>query len=141
MRATLTGTLLLAVALGAAGPGDPEFSADRFKAHVTFLADDLLEGREAGTRGHEIAARYVASELALLGIKPAGDRNGYLLQVDLLESALSGPAPTLTLTTPKGRRTLKHTDTAMIAGPLSGGAATVKGPLVFVGYGMTDAAL
>jgi hypothetical protein len=26
------------------------FSAERFKAHVTFLADDLLEGREAGTR-------------------------------------------------------------------------------------------
>ena len=27
----------------------PDFSAGRFKAHVTFLADDLLEGREAGT--------------------------------------------------------------------------------------------
>ena len=38
-----------------------DFSAERFKAHVTFLADDLLEGREAGTRGHEIAARYIAN--------------------------------------------------------------------------------
>jgi len=38
------------VATVAAAPADTDFSAERFKAHVTFLADDLLEGREAGTR-------------------------------------------------------------------------------------------
>ena len=42
---------------------EPEFSAERLRAHVTFLADDLLEGREAGTRGYDIAAKYVASSL------------------------------------------------------------------------------
>ena len=31
-------------------------AADRVRAHVEFLASDLLEGRETGTRGHEIAA-------------------------------------------------------------------------------------
>ena len=34
----------------------PEFSAQRFRAHVDFLADDLLEGRGTGSRGHAIAA-------------------------------------------------------------------------------------
>ena len=37
-------------------------TAERMRAHMSFLADDLLEGRGTGTRGHEIAARYVADE-------------------------------------------------------------------------------
>ena len=52
----------------------PEFSADRVKAHVAFLADDLLEGRDAGTRGYDIAARYVASQYR--GARPRARRNG-----------------------------------------------------------------
>lgn len=32
-------------------------AAKRIRADVAFLADDLLEGREAGQRGHELAAR------------------------------------------------------------------------------------
>lgn len=43
------------------------------EAHVRFLADDLLEGREAGTRGGKIAARYVASSLQAMGVKPLID--------------------------------------------------------------------
>jgi hypothetical protein len=31
---------------------------------MSFLADDLLEGRESGTRGYDIAANYVASQYA-----------------------------------------------------------------------------
>src|SRR5260221_8374591 len=41
-------------------------------AHMAFLADDLLEGRGTATRGHEIAARYVASQFEALGLEPAG---------------------------------------------------------------------
>src|SRR5262245_27488507 len=39
------------------------------RAHMTFLADDLLEGRGTGTRGHEIAARYVAAQLEAIGLE------------------------------------------------------------------------
>ena len=38
------------------------FRKAALRAHMQFLADDLLEGRGTGTRGQEIAARYVASE-------------------------------------------------------------------------------
>jgi hypothetical protein len=34
------------------------------KADVAFLADDLLEGRDTGSIGYEIAARYVAQRFA-----------------------------------------------------------------------------
>lgn len=40
------------------------------KAHIDFLASDLLEGREAGTRGYDVAAHYVASQFALAGLEP-----------------------------------------------------------------------
>src|SRR4051794_7695066 len=52
MRAVVFAVVSLSIApVLSQSPAAPDFSADRFKAHVTFLADDLLEGREAGTRG------------------------------------------------------------------------------------------
>ncbi|MEP6918700.1 MAG: M28 family metallopeptidase, partial [Acidobacteriota bacterium] len=110
----------------------------RIKAHVTFLADDLLEGREAGTRGHEIAARYIASQFALLGVAPGGQDGGYFDNVDLIEAARTGPTPTLVLTTAHGAQKLQHGGAVIVAGPITGGKVRVKAPLVFVGYGMKD---
>lgn len=138
MRAILTVALVATVA---AAPPDPNFSAERFKAHVTFLADDLLEGREAGTRGHEIAARYIAAQFESFGLKPGGDDGTYFKKVDLLESALATPAPTLGIATRAGLKTLKQGVSAMINGPIGGGSVHVSAPLVFVGYGMTDKAM
>ena len=90
-RTTVLAAILVAAAIaGASARAEPDFSADRIKAHVTFLADDLLEGREAGTRGHEIAARYVASQFALLGLKPGGRDGTTSRPVELLESSLTG---------------------------------------------------
>jgi Zn-dependent M28 family amino/carboxypeptidase len=142
-KTTLAATLLTAALFTqGAPPALPDFSAERIKAHVSFLADDLLEGREAGTRGHELAARYVASQFALLGLKPGGTSGDYLQAVDLLEAAPTGAdKPTLSLTTPKGVQTLEHGGAVMIRGPISGRAGFLSAPLVFVGYGMKDASL
>jgi hypothetical protein len=131
----------LTAVTAAAIAAEPEFSADRIRAHVSFLADDLLEGREAGTRGHEIAASYVASQFALLGVKAGGQNGGYFFKVDLLESSLTGSAPTLTVTTGRGTQTLTHRGNALVRGPMAGGAANLSAPLVFVGFGMKDAAV
>src|SRR5271163_167298 len=56
--------------------------AERIRAHVRFLADDLLEGRGTGARGGDIAARYIATQFALDGLRPAGDNGGYLQRVE-----------------------------------------------------------
>jgi hypothetical protein len=116
----------------------PQFSAERIKAHVTFLADDLLEGREAGTRGHEIAARYVAAEFELLGLKPGGTNGSYFETVQLLESAQAKPDPTIVVTSPRDTQTFTQGTTAAIQGPIAGGEVALKAPVVFVGYGMKD---
>ncbi len=50
---------------------------DGAMAHVRFLADDLLEGREVATRGERCAGDYVAERFRVLGLRPAGDGGGY----------------------------------------------------------------
>ena len=62
-------SLLPMPALAQTAPADL-ITPDAVKAHVQFLADDLLEGRDTGARGHEIAARYVASRFTAIGLTP-----------------------------------------------------------------------
>src|SRR5689334_13832354 len=78
------------VAAPATPPARHELSAARIRAHVEFLADDLLEGREAGTRGYDIAAHYVATQLALDGLEPAADDGSWFQKVPLRKSSLLG---------------------------------------------------
>jgi len=47
------------------------------KRHVGVLADDALEGREAGTRGGYAAAKYLRDEFARLKLRPAGEDDSY----------------------------------------------------------------
>ncbi len=46
--------------------------ADELKQHVDYLADDRLEGREAGRRGGRAAADYLAHRLEQLNLRGAG---------------------------------------------------------------------
>jgi len=46
-------------------------------AHVRYLADDLLEGRAVATRGERCAGDYIAAQFRALGLRPAGDGDGY----------------------------------------------------------------
>ncbi|NLY02545.1 MAG: M20/M25/M40 family metallo-hydrolase [Rhodopirellula sp.] len=47
------------------------------QSHVDYLADDLREGREAGTRGGREAGDYLAARLEALGFRPAGPDGGF----------------------------------------------------------------
>jgi hypothetical protein len=47
------------------------------RAHIAVLADDGLEGREAGSRGSRTAAAYISEKLAALGLKPDGDTDSF----------------------------------------------------------------
>jgi hypothetical protein len=54
-------------------------TVDELHEHVDLLAADSLEGRAAGSRGGQAAARYIESRLGVLGIAPAGE-NGRFTQ-------------------------------------------------------------
>ncbi len=111
-------------------------SPDAIRAHMTFLADDLLEGREAGTRGYDIAANYVAAQYALLGVKPAGDKGGYLQRVPLAayRNAAEGA---LSITGPDGKtQALTFGEDYLPSAQAQASAVSVTAPLVFAGFGV-----
>ena len=83
LRATalLTCLVLSACSRPATEPAGALADASRVRGHVYWLADDLMEGRAAGTRGYELAAGYVASQFASFGLQPGGDGGGWLQAV------------------------------------------------------------
>ncbi len=108
----------------------PEFSANAFRAHVTFLADDLLEGRDTGSRGHEIAARYVATQFEALGLRP-GNGDSWYQRVEFVRVA-NDAGTTLTI---GGHTYTQGREIAFRAGAETAPVA-LEAPLVFVGYGL-----
>ena len=57
-------------AVSAKDAGLSSITEDAARAHVYFLADDLLEGRQAGQRGSRIAKQYIISRIRETGLKP-----------------------------------------------------------------------
>lgn len=45
---------------------------DSLRAHISFLADDRLEGRRTGTPGEELARDYITRQFQSLGLIPMG---------------------------------------------------------------------
>lgn len=70
----------------------PQFSAERIKADVAYLADDKLEGRYTGSPGYDTAARYVAQQFAKLGLKP-GSSGSWYQQVPFVKAERRNGAP------------------------------------------------
>ena len=106
-------------------------------AHMVFLSDDLLEGRAAGTRGHMLAAKYIAAQFEEMGLRPAGENGSYFQNVRLRR-----------IETPKGgcrlvaKRDQKVSTLVFNKDFVSEGSelvpeTSVDAPLVFVGYGVT----
>lgn len=50
--------------------GLKNISEEAARGHVGFLAHDLLEGRQAGTRGTQLAQQYIISQMTRLGMLP-----------------------------------------------------------------------
>ncbi len=129
-KVLLAGLAVVSLATpGAAQPAGPDFSADAFRAHVAFLADDLLEGRDTGSRGYDIAARYVATQFEALGLRPALADGRWLQPIDFLRFRLSG-TPSLTV---GGRNFALGPGLSFRPRPE---AASVEAPAVFAGYGL-----
>ncbi len=125
----------LPVAAQAADP--PPASPDAVHAHIEFLADDLLEGRATGSRGFQVAARYVATQMAALGLRPAGADGSWLQPVELIESTRVVPAARATIERGGERIELAPAVDFIPGFSFFGTEASVSAPLVFVGFGVS----
>ena len=138
---TLAAALPLIVAAAPAATPDP--LAASFRAHVAFLADDLMEGRGLGSRGHEIAANYVAQHFARLGLTPAGDVDSkgggtWFQRVSFAQSSFASERETATLDLGSRKIELENAVTMGLAAGNETGAEEITGEMVFVGYGLQD---
>lgn len=114
--------------------------AEKIRAHVRFLADDLLEGRGPGMRGAEIAAKYIATEFALDGLKPGGDDGSYLQQIKMVGVKTVAAETSYQFVPLKGgNRPIKlaYGDDYTVSNQQQKALVEIDAPLVFVGYGVT----
>jgi Zn-dependent M28 family amino/carboxypeptidase len=107
-------------------------SADVMRGHLEFLADDALEGRAPGTRGGELAQKYIGSQFRRLGLEPAGDSGTYYQRVPIISLT---PTPALAVTAPSSIP-LKWKDDYVLWSMRNDSTVSVSGPAVFVGYGI-----
>ncbi len=127
-------------------PLDPRFSPERIEADVAFLADDLLEGRDTASRGHEIAAQFAAQRFASLGLQPGGDlvdgKRQWFQQVTFQKTTPVPEAAEMVLTRPDGStRAFKQVEEVGVSVEALDPDSSVTAPLVFVGYGLVDKTL
>src|SRR5260370_42066528 len=81
--------LILAVGEAALFSADFVAEGDHWWAHIQFLTDDNLQGRDTGSDGYIEAAKYVAGKMETFGLKPAGT-SGYLQPVKFETRQLAG---------------------------------------------------
>ncbi|WP_158973126.1 M28 family metallopeptidase [Paraglaciecola sp. L3A3] len=110
--------------------------ASRLKSHVRFLSDDLLEGRDTGERGHEIASLYIAAEFEKYGLKPAGDNDTYMQRVDFRQAYLEQSSVKLVLTKKTEKIALTYPKQFITSANPAELNAITQGEIVFVGYGI-----
>lgn len=101
-------------------------SADSLRGHLSFIASDLLEGRNTPSRGLDIAAEYIAAQFRRAGLEPAGEEGGYFQTATWGEVAATARRP----------RQLTPEEAALkvrnVAGLLRGSDASLKDTYVLV---------
>jgi len=133
--------LFAGLAVAASAPsfaGAPQANKDAIKAHIAFLADDLLEGRAPGTPGYDIAANYVAAQFAQYGLTPKGDQGSYLQHFGLRSARGTVESASFELESAAGAEKFAYGTEFMIF-PRAGDAVdSGSASLIFVGYGIRD---
>jgi hypothetical protein len=116
------------------------FSKTAFRAHMAFLADDLLEGRGTGTRGQELAAKYVAAQFEAFGLEPAGAKSSYFQPVPFREITVDRAATEVSVVRDGKTARLQWGEDFLGRGNALEPDSSVEAPLVFVGFGVVNSA-
>lgn len=113
------------------------------RATMSFLADDLIQGRQPGTRGFSIASRYIETRFMALGLKPGVEGKSYIQPVPLKKGVTVESESSLTLETgtpatarAAGAPPLVYGRDFFLSPNLVDPVSEVKAPLVFVGFGV-----
>ncbi|HVF55009.1 MAG TPA: hypothetical protein VM934_02600, partial [Pyrinomonadaceae bacterium] len=106
-------------------------SENTMRAHIKYLSDDLLEGRGPGTRGGELAAKYIAAQFEALGLRGGGP-NGSFFQPVSLVGVNANPKPTLTVSGKDKKESFKFADDFVAFTGAQTDDVSIDADLVFV---------
>ena len=110
------------------------------RAHIETLSSDAFEGRGTGTRGEELTVNYIRDEMQRLGLEGAMPDGSFFQPVPLLGSR-PVEIGTLMLAPQDGEAVeLDFVDEFIASTDLDAETASIKGDLVFVGYGVESEA-
>ncbi|MBK5258885.1 MAG: M20/M25/M40 family metallo-hydrolase [Thermoanaerobaculia bacterium] len=129
---------VIGIALVLAGAAHADsFRADAMRAHMRFLASDLLEGRGTGTRGYDLAAAYVAAQFEAAGIEPGA--SGSYFQNVRFQRTTALASSKIMITPERGTPVvLAYGEGFVTMGDALAETKTVEGEVVVAGYGVTS---
>ncbi len=111
-------------------------SPNEVKSVMTFLADDLLEGRQPGTKGFALASSYIQTEFISLGLKP-GVKGSYVQDVPLAKGIVNAHDSKFILENGGTSETLAYGQDFIMSPYMMNGQSTVTASLVFAGFGVS----
>jgi len=137
VKKLLMACLLLVPALCVLAQQTPvsHFDGSSWWAHVKFLADDSLEGRDTGSDGLRKAQAYAVEQFKKAGLEPAG-ADGFYQPVSLLQFELDESKSSLALVKNGERKPLSFADDAYFSTRSTRESVKLTAPMVFVGYGL-----
>jgi Zn-dependent M28 family amino/carboxypeptidase len=115
------------VAVSAFQKGAEQITAAQMREYLTFIASDEMEGRDTPSRGLDLTAKFLATNLGRWALKPAGDDATFFQKIALRRDQIN-----------KEETRVRLNDQILafgedyIAMPSN---ADVSGPLVFAGNG------
>src|SRR4051812_18107039 len=124
--------LLFAVAAVSLTAADYVAEGDLWWAHIQYLADDSLQGRDVGSDGYRKAAEYVAGKMETFGLKAAGT-DGYFQPVKFETRQIVDDQSSLALVREGVEEKLERADATLGARAEEG---SVEAAMVFAGYGL-----
>ena len=117
----------------------PEITAADLRAEVQYLASDELEGRLTGTKGTQMAAKYIADYFKGIGLKAIDDNKGYFQEFPFIAGTKIIPEQNHFQITKEGteKETIQfevNKDFVPLAFTVNGEG---EGEVVFAGYGLS----
>ena len=109
----------------------------RLRAQIHFVASRDMRGRNAGSHEGRIAADYIASQFALLGLKPVGDDGSYFQNFQIVRAKIDPENTRMEATVGGATKTyLYGVDFNSGWMPQHNTPFNVTAPVVFAGYGI-----
>jgi len=123
-------------------PYSDQITPDYLRSHLEIFSSDSLMGRNTGTEGEILAARYLINKYQEMGISPMGV-NGSYLQPFIMNAERTDSLVYDVFTVQDGDTLLQHKSVIANGSPgefirLFGGAAPVKSEIIFGGFGVND---